>query len=217
MIIGAAEIHNYEKLAAYLQPESDFYIFCDGGLHHRQDLAACLQKLHAQCSRPLAPDLIVGDFDSHPAPQDFDCPIIRLPQEKDDTDTWYAVKEALGHGFQELLLIGVVGQRLDHSLGNLSILLHLHDLNKPALLVDDFSEMEIVGQRAKCIADSFSYFSLLNIDGTAKGLTIRNARYPLDKAEISCTYQYAISNQVLPGRVAEVEVEEGRLLLVRVF
>lgn len=215
VIIGAAAIHTYERLASCLQPDRDFYIYCDGGLHHQQ-------KLELHCGRPLAPNLVVGDFDSYQPPKDlssldFSCQVIRLPREKDDTDTWFAVKEALRRGFTDFLLLGVVGQRLDHSLGNLSILLHLHELGMQAQLLDDFSQMEIVGNTPVSVTTDFSYFSLLNICGLAKEVTIKNARYPLDKAEISCAYQYAISNQVLPGKVAEITVGQGSLLLVKVW
>lgn len=210
VIIGAAAIGNYERVASYLQTDADFCIYCDGGLHHQRELEAC-------CGRSLQPHLVVGDFDSHPAPKEPDYPVITLPREKDDTDTWFAVKEALRRGFTRFLLLGVAGQRLDHTMANLSILLHLHNRGASALLVDDFSEMEVVGKKPVQVTADFAYFSLLNIGGEAKGITIRNAQYPLDGAEISCTYQYAVSNQVLPGTVAEITVEQGNLLLLRVF
>ncbi|MBE6760155.1 MAG: hypothetical protein E7554_08740 [Ruminococcaceae bacterium] len=65
------------------------------------------------------------------------------------------------------------------------------------------------------IDDSFAYFSLLNISGTAKGITIENAKYPLDNGEITCEYQYGVSNEVLQGMTARVEVREGKLLLIK--
>ena len=139
-----------------------------------------------------------------------------LPCEKDDTDTVYAVKEAVKRGFDNFLLLGAAGGRLDHTLGNLSILLSLHAQGKRALLLDDYSEMEVVGREPAYIDDSFPFFSLLNISGTARGVTIEDAKYPLRDAEIPCTYQYGVSNEVLPGRRARVSVEEGELLLVRV-
>lgn len=215
VIIGAAAISNYEKLATFLQPHRDFYIYCDGGLFHQRQLEDC-------CGRALPPNLVVGDFDSYQLPEgfatsDFPCQVIQLPREKDDTDTWFAVKEALRQGFTDFLLLGVVGQRLDHSLGNLSILLYLHQQGVQAQLLDDFSQMEIVGNTPVSVSADFSYFSLLNICGLAKDVTIKNAQYPLDKAEISYTYQYAISNQVLPGQVAEITVGQGSLLLIKVW
>lgn len=202
VIVGGAPIGNYDAVRRRLR-EDDFHIFCDCGLRHMGPLA-------------IDPDLIVGDFDSHENPG-LKVETIVLPREKDDTDTVFAVKEALMRGFEDFLLIGVVGARLDHTLGNLSILLMLDGLGKHGAIVDDYSEMEIVSRAPVSIHDSCSYFSLLNISGTAKGVTIENAKYPLDNAEITCEYQYGVSNEVLPGQVAKISVAEGQLLLINVF
>lgn len=201
VVIGGAGIRDYQALWDYLNPD-DFNIFCDSGLSHREALG-------------IEPHLIVGDFDSHENPH-LDVETIVLPREKDDTDTVYAVKEAVKRGFDDFLLLGAAGGRLDHTLGNLSILLSLHAQGRRALLVDDYSEMEVVGREPAYIDGRFPFFSLLNISGTARGVTIEDAKYPLRDAEIPCTYQYGISNEVLPGRRAKVSVAEGELLLVRV-
>ena len=86
---------------------------------------------------------------------------------------------------------------------------------KKGKIVDDYSEMEIVSNEPACVNDSFAYFSLLNISGTAKGITIENAKYLLDNAEITCEYQYGVSNEVTPGMTAKVTVKEGKLLLIK--
>ena len=204
MIVGGASIGDYETVGPKLR-QDDYMIYCDCGLRHMDGLGA-------------EPDLIVGDFDSYSNPE-FDTETIVLPCEKDDTDTVFAVKEALRRGFEDFLLIGVVGERLDHTLGNVSILLMLDSEGKVGTIIDDYSEMEIVSDRCEmpCIIDdSYVYFSLINISGTARGVTIRGAKYPLENAEITCDYQYGVSNEVLPGCTAEVSVGEGRLLLVKV-
>lgn len=118
-------------------------------------------------SLQVKPGLIVGDFDSHENPH-WDVETIVLPCEKDDTDTVYAVKEAVKRGCDEFLLIGVVGARLDHTLGNVSILLYLHSLGKKAIIIDDYSEMEIVSDKPVYIPDRYAFFSLLNVSGCAK-------------------------------------------------
>ena len=204
VIIGGASIGDYGTVSAKLR-QDDYMIYCDCGLRHMDGLGA-------------EPDLIVGDFDSYSNPE-FDTETIVLPCEKDDTDTVFAVKEALRRGFEDFLLIGVVGERLDHTLGNVSILLMLDSAGKKGIIIDDYSEMEIVSDRCEmpCIIDdSYVYFSLINISGTARGVTIRGAKYPLENAEITCEYQYGVSNEVLPGCTAEVSVGEGKLLLIKV-
>lgn len=201
VIVGGADINDCGFVRRELRAD-DFVIFCDCGLRH-------MAALRAQ------PGLIVGDFDSHERPE-TEVETIVLPREKDDTDTMFAVKEALRRGYEDFLLIGVVGARLDHTLGNVSILLYLDALGKKGRIIDDYSEMEIVSDKAVYVNDCFSYFSLLNISGSARGVTITGAKYPLRDAEISCEYQYGISNEVLCGEVAKISVREGRMLLVKV-
>ena len=202
VIVGGADIRDYGRIRGLLTEEMVF-IFCDSGLRHLEALGR-------------KPDLIVGDFDSHVNPH-MDVETIVLPHVKDDTDTVFAVKEALRRGFEEFLLIGVVGGRLDHTLGNVAILLMLDSAGKKAVIADDYSDMEIVSRERALIPDRYSYFSLLNITGTAKGVTIRNALYPLSDAEITCEYPIGVSNEVLPGKTAEVTVKEGRLLIIKVL
>ncbi len=202
VIIGGAKIGDYDNVRRYLNSE-DFYILCDGGLGHMDSLG-------------VKPNLIVGDFDSYKNPK-FDIETIVLPCEKDDTDTVFAVKEGIKRGFDNFVLIGVVGQRFDHTFGNISILLMLESLNKKAIIIDDYSQMEIVSKEPKFIDDYYKYFSLLNISGNAKGVNIENAKYNLKNGEITSEYQYGISNEVITGKQAKVYVNDGCLLLVKVI
>ena len=207
VIVGGAGITRYETVKSRLR-EGDYFVFCDSGLRHAEKLG-------------VRPDLIIGDFDSHENPH-LDVETIVLPREKDDTDTVFAAKEMMRRGFEEFLLIGVIGDRLDHTLANLSILLMLDTAGKQAKAIDDFSEMEVVSAGAghpgtASIDAAYPYFSLLNITGEAKGVTIRNAKFPLENAEICCDYQYAVSNEVLSGQTAEVSIGKGRLLLIKVL
>ena len=201
VIVGGADINNYAFIRKKLCAD-DYVIFCDSGLKH-------LENLQVQ------PSLIVGDFDSHENPH-LDVETIVLPCEKDDTDTVFAVKEAIKRGFNDFLLIGVVGARLDHTLGNVSILLYLDSLGKKGCIIDDYSEMEIISDKPVSVSDRYSFFSLLNITGCAKGITITGAKYPLVDGEITCEYQYGISNEIIPGQTALISVGIGKLLLIKI-
>ena len=207
VIVSAGELRDYARARAFLH-EDDFFVFCDGGLAYADGLG-------------IKPDLVVGDFDSCDAGvlakwQDS-CEIVQLPREKDDTDTLFAVKLALEKGFNDFLLLGAMGGRFDHALGNVSILLYLQGLGKKALLVDDYSVMQIAGSEPLLIEDSCSYFSVLTVAGDVSGVNIKNAKYPLENASLSSDFQLGISNEVLPGKVAQVSVEHGRVLVVTVF
>ena len=188
------------NLSAVYRPEpADFLLAADRGL----ELA---RKAH------LSPDYFIGDCDSLSAPFEGSGRI--LPTCKDDTDTVFAVKEAILRGFSDFLLLGAVGGRLDHTLGNVSILLMLDAQHKTGMIVDDYSTMQILRDTPVLIDDSAAYFSVLNISGTAGGIDLENVKFPLRDAEITCEYQYGISNEVLPGQIARVRVKNGRALLV---
>ena len=202
VIVGGADINNYEYINNLLR-EDDFLVFCDSGLKH-------MSKIN------VSPSLIVGDFDSHER-ININVETIVLPCEKDDTDTVYAMKEGIKRGYEDFLLIGVVGARFDHSFVNISILINLYKLGFKAELIDDYSVMSVVGDTPAEIPDDYSYFSLLNITGKADGVSITNAKYTLDNAEIKSEYQYATSNEVIKGKVATVSVKDGLLLLIKVF
>ena len=90
-----------------------------------------------------------------------------MPVKKDDTDTVYAAKEALRRGFDDFLLVGVSGGRLDHTLVNVYLLVMLREQGKRALLVDDYAEMELIGSEPAEISDKYPFYSLVNITASA--------------------------------------------------
>lgn len=198
VIVGGAEIRNYDAVRKYLAP-GDWCIYCDCGLNHQEALGH-------------APDLVIGDFDSHTKPNGDN--VIVLPVVKDDTDTIFAVKEALRRGYDDILLVGVVGGRMDHTLGNIYALLMIAEHGAKGRIIDDCSEIELIcAGELKHIGKGFRFFSLLNITGTARGITISGAKYNLDDAQITSEYQYGISNEVA-GDEAVISLKEGNLLLV---
>ena len=200
VIVGGADIGDYDRIRGYLR-DDDFAIYCDSGLRHMKGLE-------------LPPSLIVADWDSYEDPH-LDVETITLPVAKDDTDTVYAMREGMKRGFKEFLLTGAIGARLDHTLVNAYILTSLENKGCHGLIVDDYSEMEVVSSRAE-VCDSYPFFSLLAMEGEARGVTIRNAKFEIEDAVIGPDYQYATSNEPLPGKTAEIRVREGRLLLIKI-
>ena len=199
VVIAGGEIISYERVRSFLKPE-DYYIFCDSGLFHKEGLN-------------VEPDLIIGDFDSHEK-VDTGSEIITLPEMTDDTDSLSGVKLALKRGFKDFLLLGMTGRRMDHTLCNLYLLSYIKSHHGRALIVDDWSEMEVVEKEEVFISDSYAYFSLIAWKGKCEGVNIENALYPLSSAVIEPEYQYGISNEPLKGG-SRVWVEKGSLLLIK--
>ena len=59
----------------------------------------------------LAPDLLIGDFDSMDAPAHCVAHIERVPVRKDDTDAMLALKAGLSRGCDEFHIYGGAGGR----------------------------------------------------------------------------------------------------------
>lgn len=231
VIIGAADINNYEYVGSRIS-EDDFLIYCDAGLKHADALAP--KDFFGPSEIPEAgkfsPDLIIGDFDSYGDITDNDgtcvppeicsaypdAEIIPLPHIKDDTDTFFAAKEALRRGFKDFLFIGVIGNRLDHTLANVSILTHIAVNGAHAIAIDDYSEMEVVVAARTTISPEFSYFSIICLSDKLEGVTIKNAKYPLDGGTITPAYQYATSNEPLKNATAEISIGSGIALIVKI-
>ena len=202
VIVGGADIGDYEAVSRRLK-DDDFFVFCDCGLKHAEKLG-------------VRPDLIIGDFDSFKRPE-TDIEIIDLPVVKDDTDTVFAMKEGLRRGFDDYLLVGVFGGRLDHTLCNISILLKLRLEGKNAIAYDDRGEISVLVNETVKISPDCRFFSLINFTGRAGNITVTGAKYNLENAGIPCDYQYGVSNEVLPGGQASVTVTDGELLLIKIY
>ena len=62
----------------------------------------------------------------------------------------------------------------------------------------DYSEMEIVSKGPAYIDDSYAYFSLLNISGTAKGITIEDAKENANRNDIkNCEFYWGDSKEAV--------------------
>ncbi|MCI7454731.1 MAG: thiamine diphosphokinase [Spirochaetales bacterium] len=199
VIVGGGEISLYERVRSFFC-DSDYFVFCDGGLHHKEGLG-------------VEPDLIIGDFDSYPR-KEYGVETIVLPEEKDDTDSLSGVKAAMERGFEDFLLVGMTGRRMDHTLCNIYLLDYIERNGGKALLVDDWSEMEIVEKEEVLVPDTYAYFSLIAWKGKCQGVYIDNALYPLCDALIESHYQYGISNEPLEGG-SKIRVEKGSALLIK--
>ena len=162
--------------ACPVQPEfkrllrsDDFIIACDAGYRNCERLGC-------------KPDIIVGDFDSAPCPQQNADDIVVLPHVKDDTDTEYAAKLAAQKGFDEVLLLGALGgKRVEHTLANLCTGLGLEQRGIRAALQDERSRITFVlpGESRRYPKEEFFYFSAFPMEGRAAMMNMSPGLRPL--------------------------------------
>lgn len=159
------------------------------------------------------PDLVVGDFDSlghtpkHPN-------VVQLPKVKDDTDMVYALRKGLELGYRRFVLLGGVGGRLEHTLGNLQILDWLTTQGAAGFLAGEKIAATALRNGSITFPASMSgYLSVFCNSGTAEGVTLSNVKYPLDDYTMSGSFPIGVSNE-FQGAPATVSVRNGSLLLL---
>lgn len=158
----------------------------------------------------VTPSILLGDFDSLGEPDIHgEVEIIRLPVEKDVTDTQAAVDVALEKGACEIVIIGGLSGRLDHTLSVLAILEKLDAMHIHALATNGQNRARFLRNNSTLIARSnFRFLSLIAADPVVKGVTLEGCKYPLKKARLSRIHQYAISNELI-GNCALIDIRRG--------
>lgn len=188
--------------------KADCILCADGGANYAYSLK-------------VVPDCIIGDMDSIAGEVgDFfyglEVPVKKHPRQKDFTDTQLALSEAEARGADEIILIGSLGNRLDHTLSNLYSCMDLavrgikvshHTPQMQVHLVVD--ELQIKG----CPGDLVSVLALTD---RAAGVSEKGFAYPLHKAVLDKGNPYAVSN-VMVGTDAIVTVEEGVLAVFHYY
>ena len=198
VVIGGGDLTATDRLLKKIS-DTDYIICCDSGYLHAQALG-------------ITPDLIVGDFDSMQKPE-TDIETILLPCEKDDTDSFFAVKTALSRGFDCFLLLGMTGGRFDHTLAAVSILEYLEKHSAVGEICDGMLTIRLTDTSIDINPDC-RYFSVF-AQSRAEGVTITGAKYNLDDAVIESSYQYGVSNE--PCGTPRVSVKQGKLLITEIY
>lgn len=160
-------------------------------------------------------DVAVGDFDSFSKKKiDEAVEIIQVPAEKDLTDTQICIETAISRGADEIILIGGLSGRLDHTLANLSILQDLNARRVHGYITDGNNRAHYIRATSHLVARSaYKYLSLIAVDETCKGVSIKGCKYEIKNQPIHRRLQFAVSNEIT-GNCALVSVKKGGLYVI---
>lgn len=169
---------------------------------------------YEKCKRlNISPDLILGDFDSAEKPE-TDIETILLPVRKDETDTAYAVKEAVRRGFNDILILGGIGSRIDHTYGNILSLNYCADRNINAVMINKKNKIQVLTKDYSFKNDGYEYLSLFALFGDCTGLTTRGTEYNLTDYTLTPDCPLAQSNIFKDSRV-DIKFKSGKILLIQ--
>ena len=160
----------------------------------------------------VRPDLLVGDFDSMEAPAGF-AQVLRLPVEKDDTDTLAALKAGLEQSCDTFYIYGGTGgKRLDHTLANLQSLLFLRRRGARGYLYDNDFVWTVMENEALTVKRGVEWalFSAFCLGDRAEGVDEEGFQYPLKDAVLAPDFPLGVSNHILEPS-ARITVRKGVL------
>lgn len=168
------------------------------------------------------PDLVVGDMDSLPIKaqqslQALESSFIIMPARKDETDLELALDQAVRRGADVIVILGVFGGRIDHTLANFLL------LTRPALAVLDVCMVEgpqtvrllRPGPSLIVAGQPGDILSLIPVGGDANGVTARQVEWPLTAAHLPLGIARGVSNVML-DHAATLSLQEGLLLVIHI-
>lgn len=191
------------EMAQDLAETADYIIAADGGQNRAREFG-------------LQPDCVIGDFDSTTLNEDFDCLYITYPAEKDLTDTEAALTHALEKGCRNVILLGGMGGRLDHTMGNIGLLDKYYSSFDHMEFIDGKNRMELLRDSDRTLKRDvrYKYFGLVSLNAEASGIDIRGAKYELTGASLERASTLGVSNEFSEDTVT-IRVQNGTLLIVR--
>ena len=177
--------------------------------------------MNALYAAAVTPDIIIGDFDSADKKilaffqQNKEIDFCTLNPEKDDTDTEFAIRESIRRGADSITIIGGTGTRLDHVLGNISLLgigleegvrMELLDAHNRICMIDHSVTLKKKEQYG-------NYLSLIPYNGNVTGVTLKGLKYPLHDYTMGGFNSLGISNEIVDDE-ASIELTSGLLLVI---
>lgn len=184
------------------------YVICvDGGLRYAYEAG-------------IVVDEIVGDFDTISSEileyyKGKNTPIQQFNPIKDSTDTDIALEVALSKNPESIYVLGAIGSRMDHTIGNIHILKKTLSSKVKTYLIDENNRISMIDssiqiERKKQYGD---YVSLIPFTEKVEGVTLKGFKYPLEACTMEFGESLGISNEIIEPR-AEILFDKGILLLM---
>lgn len=180
------------------------FIAADSGMRHAEGLG-------------VSPELWVGDFDSASADLLSQWPEVErqnFPPAKNETDGEIATAEAISRGAETLIFVGALGgERSDHALQHLIHAMSLAERGFDVALTsgDEEAIPLLAGQHISVELPKHALFSVIGFEALS-GLTIGNARYPLDSFSLPFGSSRTVSN-VAEGPL-DIHLVSGKAMIL---
>lgn len=198
VLIFTSHIDGFENIIIN-KSDYDAFICADGG----HIFASALN---------IAADYYIGDYDSSSKPDNSHC--IVLPCEKDVTDSEAAIDLAIEKGFNNITVLGGLGGRFDHTMGNIGLLSKYSDKAEHVAFVDgnNYVFMLLPGIH-KIPKNKYKYMGLISYGDTVRNLTLRGTKYTLENHNLNNSTTLGVSNEITSDK-SVISFTSGKLLVI---
>lgn len=205
LIFAAGDIQDYTYYEDYVN-KADFIICADRGIDHSKKLE-------------IIPDIIIGDLDSASEKsilyyKNKNVPFISFPSKKDKTDTEIALEYGIEKGATQVWIAGGIGNRFDHTLGNVHLLYSALQKNIKATLIHEYNQIDLINKELTVSGNKNDIVSLIPFTMEVTGVTTQGLYYALNNAVLTAGCTYGISN-VMTSSNAHINIKSGLLLVVK--
>ena len=170
----------------------------------------------------VMPHLLLGDLDSLDKSLVSEDELTALEKIivspiKDDTDTQLAVDTAIERGADNIVLVGGLGGRLDHTLSSVFLLEYIRKKGVKPMMTDGRNRVRIMCADGETFTEraekGYKYLSLISLTDKCEGVSISGVYYPLDNVELTRSYSYAVSNEIT-AEYGEITLTRGVMLVI---
>ncbi len=202
IIIAGGDIEKNGYILSHFSGD-EFVIAVNGGLQNALKIG-------------VEPDLIIGDLDSISEEILFDfkesgIPIKSFPPQKNESDLEIAIDEAVGMKPQEIIIVGALGKRIDHSLFNIFLLLKYKDIGIRIIAAGE--EVFLCKKSQEMDFPEGTTISLVPLTPTVNGVTLDGFKYPLHDEDLYMNSSRGLSN-VLVESPGTIKFRSGEMLVV---
>ena len=188
----------------------DYLIAADGGVKHVLKLG-------------LVPQVVIGDFDSTPknifkkigrTRRSAPTKIIKYPTKKDKTDFELVIDFCLEKKFLEIIIFGILGNRIDHLLANIFLLTKIQTENKSIKIkiIEGNKEIFILNKEITINGKIGDEISIIPVSAKLEKVVTDGLEYQLNNEALFFGSTRGISN-VLNKTAAKITVIDGIALI----
>ncbi|MBI2251345.1 MAG: thiamine diphosphokinase [Armatimonadetes bacterium] len=200
VIIIAGGLQEKKFFQSFIK-KNDLLICADGGWN----LAKVLK---------IKPYLIIGDLDSIKKAIPKDIIVKKYSPYKDKSDLELAIDEAFKMTPKEIIILGALGKRLDHLLGNIFLLIKAEKKGFKAKILSKSCEIFLVKNKEVIKGKKDEIISLFSLAPKTKDIFLEGFKYPFKGENLSLGSSRGLSN-ILISSCAKIKFKKGLLLAVR--